>query len=144
MRIAQPQPGEGERLPRPQLLRKVALKKQEINTGSLGPLATRVDLTPWLARLEPILKDIGIPHKQWADAAILFVEDHDLNIALRRLKNGQPTEKGDATWPWHEFEGALAVLLGTCFLSTVYLARSNLHIRCQRRVDLSVSIWFLN
>ena len=125
------------------LLRRVALKKQEIQPGSPGPLTTRADLTSWLARLEPILQDIGVPQKQWSDAAILFVEDHDLNIALRGKRNENLAEKGDTTCPWGDFVNALRDLLGSC-ISPYSLTRSTIRFRCQRRVRCTVIRGFFN
>ena len=120
MEGAQPQPGGDERWPRSVLLQRVNLKKQEIQPGNLGPLATRADLTSWLAHLGPILQDIGVPQEQFSEASILFVEDD----APRSALNKKLVEKGDEIWQWYDFVKVLYDLLGACvYLLTLSLAQ---------------------
>jgi hypothetical protein len=99
-----------------ELRRRVARVRHDQTTGELVPfpnLDSEEALVDWLFRIETDLEDAGIPHAQWSDAAILFL-DGPVNMAMRQLRQLRVQEELDL-WPWDEFVTALLEVLSKSF-----------------------------
>lgn len=99
-----------------ELRRCVAGIRHDQTTGELVPfpnLDSEEALYDWLFRIETDLEDAGIPHAQWSDAAILFL-DGPVNMEMRQLRQLRVNEELNL-WPWDEFITALHDVLRKSF-----------------------------
>jgi len=105
------------KLSREDLLKRISKKRWNISTGDVvefPPLNCRDDLAAWVARVEgDLMTGDVIPRSQWADAAILYLADHEpLNMLMRQQRARRMEAGGLDIWMWEDFQESLSQVLG--------------------------------